>query len=92
MNPTVAGALIGAVGAIIVCLINNYFMMKKQKKDLEKKEQERREEQTIRDTKLDMQLSSIEKKLDEHNGYAEKIGSIEQSLAYIRGKMEKGVS
>ena len=92
MNPTVTGALIGAVGAIIVCLINNYFMNKKQLKEQESKEHERKEEQAVRDAKLDMKLSSIEKKLDEHNGYAEKIGSIEQSLAYIRGKMEKGVS
>ena len=51
----------------------------------------------VRDQKTSDRLDRIEenqirqeKKLDEHNGYADKIGSIEQNLAYIRGKMEKG--
>lgn len=78
MNPTVQAALITGIVTLAVCLINNHFQNRKQK-----------EERAIRDAKLDMKLSSIEKKLDEHNGYADKIGSIEQNLAYIRGKMEK---
>lgn len=89
MNPTVTGALIGAVGAIIVCLINNYFQNKKWKEEQKALESKRKEEEAVREAKLEMQLKSIEKKLDEHNHYAEKIGGIEQSLAYIRGKMEK---
>ena len=39
--------------------------------------------------KVETKLDIIEKKLDEHNHYAEKIGGIEQSLAYIKGKLEK---
>ena len=89
MNPTVLAALITGVVTLTVCLINNYFMSRKQKAEQETREHKQREEQAVRDAKLDLKLSSIEKKLDEHNGYADKIGSIEQNLAYIRGKLEK---
>lgn len=92
MNPTVQAAVITGVITLSVCLINNYFMSRKQTKEQESKEHQREEEQAVRDAKLEMKLSSIEKKLDEHNKYSDKIGSIEQSLAYIRGKLEKGVS
>lgn len=79
MNPTVQAALIGSITSIIICLIGFYDQNRR-----------RREQEIERDTKLDMKLASIERKLDEHNGYADKIGSIEQNLAYIRGKMETG--
>ncbi len=80
MNPTVLAALIGAAASIIVNLISVY-----------QQNQKRREEEKIRDAKLEMKLSSIEKKLDEHNGYAEKIGAVQQDIAYIKGKMEKEI-
>ena len=80
MNPTVLAALIGAVASIIVNLISVY-----------QQNQKRREEEKVRDAKLEMKLSSIEKKLDEHNGYAEKIGAVQQDIAYIKGKMEKEI-
>ena len=92
MNPTVLAAVITGAVTLSVCLINNYFQNKKWKSEQEERERKQKEEQAIRDAKLEMKLSSIEKKLDEHNGYADKIGSIEQNLAYIRGKMEKGVA
>lgn len=79
MNPTVQAALIGSITSILICLLG--FWQQNHK---------RREENAIRDAKLDMQLASIEKKLDEHNRYSDKIGSIEQNLAFIRGKMENG--
>ena len=79
MNPTVQAALIGSVTSIIVCLLGFW-----------NQNQKRKEEQRVRDAKLDLKLTSIEKKLDEHNGYADKIGSIEQNIAYIRGKLESG--
>ena len=78
MNPTVLAALIGAAASIIVNLISVY-----------QQNQKRREEEKVRDAKLEMKLSSIEKKLDEHNGYAEKIGSVQQDIAFIKGKLEK---
>ena len=85
MNPTVQAALITGIVTLAVCLINNYFMSRKQKADLETREHKRREEEVVRDAKLELKLSSIEKKLDEHNGYAEKIGSIQTDIAFFEG-------
>lgn len=79
MNPTVQAALIGSITSIIVCLLGFW-----------NQNQKRKEEMRVRDAKLDLKLTNIEKKLDEHNGYADKIGSIEQNIAYIRGKLESG--
>ncbi len=78
MNPTVMAALIGAAASIIVNLISAWQQNSK-----------RRIEEAAREAKLEERLKSIEKKLDEHNGYAQKIGGIQQDIAYIKGKMEK---
>lgn len=78
MNPTVQAALISSITSILVCFLGFWNQNRK-----------RREEELVRDAKLELKLSSIEKKLDEHNGYAEKIGSIQTDIAYIKGKMEK---
>lgn len=40
-------------------------------------------ENAVRDAKLDMQLDDIIKRLDIHNGYAEKFGDIEKSVVEI---------
>lgn len=81
MNPTVLAALIGAAASIVVNLISVWQQNNK-----------RRIEEAAREAKLEERLKSIEKKLDEHNGYAQKIGGIQQDIAYIKGKMEKGVA
>ena len=78
MNPTVVAALIGAAASIIVNLISAWQQNSK-----------RRLEEATREARLEERLKSIEKKLDEHNGYAQKIGGIQQDIAYIKGKMEK---
>lgn len=79
MNPTVQAALIGSITSIIIFLLTNWSQ-----------NQKRRIEDAAREAKLEERLKSIEKKLDTHNGYAEKIGSMEQNIAYIKGKIEKG--
>jgi len=79
MNPTVLAALIGAASAIIVQLISQWQQNSK-----------RRIEEAARDVKLQERLKTIERKLDEHNGYAEKITSIQTDIAFIRGKMQSG--
>ena len=97
MNPTVLSALIGAGGAIVVCLINNYFQNKKRKKDETSRERNEAATEAAKEERMAARLNEIERKqeeiihrLDIQNGYAEKIGSIQQSLAYIKGKLEKG--
>lgn len=79
MNPTVLAALIGAASAIIVQIISQWQQNSK-----------RRIEEAARDVKLQERLKTIERKLDEHNGYAEKITSIQTDIAFIRGKMQSG--
>jgi len=79
MNPTVQAALISSLTSILVCFLGFWGQNRK-----------RREDDRVRDAKIEMKLSSIEKKLDEHNRYSDKIGSIEQNIAYIKGKMETG--
>lgn len=77
MNPTVVAALIGAAASIVVNLISAWQQNSK-----------RRIEEATREARLEERLKSIEKKLDEHNHYSEKIGSIQSDIAYIKGKME----
>ena len=79
MNPTVLAALIGAASAIIVQIISQWQQNSK-----------RRIEEAAREAKLEERLKTIERKLDEHNGYAEKITSIQTDIAFIRGKMQSG--
>lgn len=44
----------------------------------------RREDEAVRDARLDDRLKSVEKKLDEHNGYAAKFADIQTDIAVIR--------
>ncbi len=97
MNPTVLGALIGAAGAILVCLINNWFIDRKRKKDDQDKEIMRAAQEAAKEERIAARLNTIERtqeeichKLDIHNGYAEKIGAVQRDIAYIKGRFEKG--
>lgn len=45
-------------------------------------------EQAKRDQKLDDQIAEMNQKLDEHNRYGDKIGSIEKAIVRIDTKME----
>ena len=44
----------------------------------------RREEEVAREVRLEDRLKSVEKKLDEHNQYAEKLGSLRDSMLLIQ--------
>lgn len=97
MADTVVVALISTGGALIVCLINNYFSNKKRKKEEQDKEVAKAAQEAAKEERLAARLNAIEKKqeevshkLDIHNGYAEKIGAVQQDIAYIKGKLEKG--
>lgn len=79
MNPTVLAALIGSITSIAVCLISNWQQNKK-----------RAIEAAVSEAKLEARLANIEHKLDTHNEYAEKIGTMRTDIAFIKGKLEKG--
>lgn len=73
MSDVVIAALIGAVASIIVNLITANNQRKK-----------RAVEEAVKDERLENRLSSIEHKLDIHNGYAEKLGDISTDIAVIK--------
>ena len=73
MSDVVLAALIGAIASIIVNLITANNQRKK-----------RAVEEAVRDANLENRLRSIEHKLDIHNGYADKLGSISTDIAVIR--------
>ena len=45
-------------------------------------------EQAKRDQKLDDQIATMNRKLDEHNRYSDKIGNIEKAIVRIDTKLE----
>ncbi len=73
MNPAVISAIIAAVTAVLCQLIVNWGAARKRAVE------EAKNEQRLKD-----RLTNIEKKLDEHNGYAEKLGDIAVTLGQIK--------
>lgn len=43
----------------------------------------------VLDERTDQRLQTIERKLDIHNGYAEKLGDIQADLAALRARIEE---
>ena len=48
----------------------------------------RKTDEAIRDARLDDRLAGVEKRLDEHNNYAMKIGSIQTDIAVIKNEIQ----
>lgn len=81
MDATIITALIsgifvaiGSIGAQVVIADSN-----KRKTDAER---------AVRDALLDQRLESIDKKLDEHNGYAKRFEEVAVSLAELRTEIK----
>lgn len=77
MSDVVLAALIGAVASIIVNLIT-----------LAGQNRKRAVEDAVKDERLENRLKSIETKLDTHNGYAEKLGTIQTDIAVIKNDIK----
>lgn len=77
MSDAILVALITASASVICQLL----ISSKTKRDQETK-------QAVRDKEFEDRLKSIEKRLDEHNHYAEKLGEIAISLAGIKKDIE----
>ena len=50
--------------------------------------EKRKTEDAVRDARLEDRLRSVEKKLDVHNGYAEKFSEIQTGIAVIRNDIK----
>ena len=77
MSEAVLGALITAIASVLVQLLINYNNLRKKKVD-----------DAVRDALLEKRLESIEHKLDIHNGYADKLGTIETNIAVISNEIK----
>lgn len=77
MSDAIIVALITA-GASVICQM---LISAKTKRDTETK-------QAVRDKEFEDRLESIEKRLDQHNHYAEKLGEISIALTAIKKDIE----
>lgn len=77
MSDTVLVALITGACAVI----GQWLISRKQNQD-------RAISEAVRDAKLEDRLKSVERKLDEHNGYAEKINEICRDIAVIKNDIK----
>jgi hypothetical protein len=73
MTEAVIVALITAVGAVL----GQWLISRRQNED-------RKTADAVRDARIDDRMAAVEKKLDIHNGYAEKLGEIQQDIAVIK--------
>lgn len=77
MSDALLGSIISGIVALCVALLTNWSSRKKSAI-----------EQAKRDQKLDDQIAEMNKKLDEHNRFSDKIGNIEKAIVRIDTKME----
>lgn len=88
MSDAVVTALIVAVSSIICQLLISRSDRKKRTLEDADKEKNRAVEEARKETMLENRLCSIERKLDIHNGYAEKLGDIQRDIAVIKNDIK----
>ena len=69
-------AVLCAIIAAIASMFGSWLASRKQAKDREVADAER-------EARLDERLKGVEKRLDQHNNYAEKIGDIQRDLGIL---------
>lgn len=74
-------AIIVAILAVLGSYLGNVALTRKKAREEELRA-------TERETRQEDRMKSIEKKLDEHNKYAEKLGSIDKSLIAMQKDIE----
>lgn len=77
MSEAIIIAIIAALGSVF----GQWLISRKQSQDRAIAEAER-------ETRLDMRLQGVEKRLDDHNNYASKIGSIQTDIAVIKNEIK----
>lgn len=77
MSDTLLGSIIGAVVALIVCLVTNWTQRKKDAVA-----------QAKRDQKIDDSINELSKRVDAHNGLSDRIVNMEKSIVRIETKVD----
>lgn len=88
MSDAVLVALITAISTVICQLLINRSNRKKRLVEDAEKEKNQAVKAAVAQKELETRLSNIEGKLDIHNGYAEKLGAIEKSIAVIETEIK----
>ena len=81
---TLWAALLSAFAAIVVGVLNSRSQRMKFTQDMKNRDVEREKAEAVRDAKLEMWMKTDDKKLDQHNGYAERFSEIGEAIAEIR--------
>ena len=88
MTEAIITALIMALGSIACQLLINRNNRQKRTNEENEKFQQQVVADAVKDERLESRLTSIEAKLDEHNGYAQKLGDIALSIAVIENDIK----
>ena len=75
-------AIIVAVIAAAASVLGQWLISRKQAQD-------KAVQDAVRDERLELRLSEVEKKLDVHNGYAEKFAEIGKDIAVIKTQIQQ---
>lgn len=96
MSDAIIVALITGTFAIIGQWMLLRSDRKKRSDEATEREKKRAVDEARKEEQLNARLNTIERtlednnhKLDIHNGYADKIGSMQQDIAYIKGKVDE---
>lgn len=65
-----------------ICSVIGQWLISRQQNE------KRRTEDAVRDARLEDRLRSVEKKLDEHNGYAARFSEIQTDIAVIKNELK----
>lgn len=77
-------AVISATGGII----GAYLAVQKGNRESEIKDAQREQRQSDRLDRIDEKITNLERKVDVHNGYAEKFGDVAKSMAVMAKDIE----
>lgn len=81
---TIIVAIITSLGGII----GAYLAVQKGNRESEIKDAQREQRQSDRLDRIDERIANLEKKVDIHNGYAEKFGEIANSMTALSKDIE----
>lgn len=85
---TVLAALLSALAAIVVGVLNSRSQRRKFTDDLRERDVAREKAEAVRDAKLTVWMETVDKKLDSHNGYAEKFSKMGELIAEMRADIK----
>lgn len=80
--------LLGTIITAIAGVVGAYFAVRKTSQEQEIRNAQREQRQSDRLDRIDEKISNLEKKVDIHNGYAEKFGDIANSMTAMSKDIE----